>query len=81
MSAEEKKYWFPARADGFGWGWGMPITWQGWVVYIAFLVLIIAGSLVMVPYGVLAVLVWASMLSALLISICFWKGEPPGSCG
>ena len=26
----ERKYWFPAKR--YGWGWGMPNTWQGWLV-------------------------------------------------
>ena len=24
------KYWFPAKR--YGWGWGPPNNWQGWVV-------------------------------------------------
>jgi hypothetical protein len=34
-----KKPWF--RAKKYGWGWGLPLTWQGWLVllgYILFLV-------------------------------------------
>ncbi len=26
----EKKYWFPAKR--YGWGWGIPNVWQGWLV-------------------------------------------------
>jgi hypothetical protein len=25
--ADEKKYWFPRKT--YGWGWGLPIAWQG----------------------------------------------------
>ena len=25
-------YWFKAKSTGFG--WSMPLTWQGWIVYI-----------------------------------------------
>lgn len=35
-----KKPWFGAKK--YGWGWGFPKTWQGWVVlsvYVIFLVL------------------------------------------
>ena len=28
--AEQPKYWF--RAKRYGWGWGLPLCWQGWVV-------------------------------------------------
>ena len=30
----EKEYWFPAKK--YGWGWGLPSTWQGWVVYCVY---------------------------------------------
>lgn len=38
--ARNRKYWFPAKR--FGWGWGLPSAWQGWVVL---LLLQCAGSL------------------------------------
>lgn len=36
-----KRYWFPAKE--YGYGWGLPVTWQGWLVIVAYLVLIAAG--------------------------------------
>ena len=27
---ERPKYWFAAKR--YGWGWGLPLCWQGWVV-------------------------------------------------
>jgi hypothetical protein len=30
----EKKYWFPAKR--YGWGWGIPNVWQGWLVLFVF---------------------------------------------
>lgn len=35
-------FWFPAKRHG--WGWGPPVAWQGWVVLIAYLVLMILGA-------------------------------------
>ncbi|WP_269146578.1 hypothetical protein [Xanthomonas oryzae] len=29
--ADKKDYWFPAKT--YGWGWGLPTVWQGWLVY------------------------------------------------
>jgi hypothetical protein len=26
----DNRYWFPAKR--YGWGWGPPTMWQGWVV-------------------------------------------------
>jgi hypothetical protein len=30
---QDPEYWFPAKR--YGWGWGIPVTWQGWVVFAA----------------------------------------------
>ncbi len=35
-----KRVWFPAVR--YGWGWGPPVTWQGWLVLAGFLVLLVA---------------------------------------
>jgi hypothetical protein len=29
----ESKYRFPAS---YGWGWGLPYSWQGWLVLVCF---------------------------------------------
>jgi hypothetical protein len=26
-----RKIWFPAKR--YGWGWGLPCCWQGWVFF------------------------------------------------
>lgn len=31
----ERKYWFPAKR--YGWGWGLPVRWQGWVCLAAYM--------------------------------------------
>jgi hypothetical protein len=33
---DTKNYWF--RAQRYGWGWGLPLTWQGWIIVIAYTV-------------------------------------------
>jgi hypothetical protein len=43
----EPNYWFPAKR--YGWGWGFPGTWQGWVVIIGYVALIVAGAIVITP--------------------------------
>lgn len=40
--ATPPRYWFPAKT--YGWGWGMPITWQGWLVFLAALGLFACGA-------------------------------------
>lgn len=42
MSENDDDIWFPAKR--YGWGWGFPITWQGWIVMAAFLALVTSGT-------------------------------------
>jgi hypothetical protein len=69
-------YWFPAKR--YGWGWGLPSSWQGWVVLAAFIALLGAGLLLFPPKTNLAAFVaYVLILSALLFGICWLRGEPP----
>lgn len=73
---DEFRYWFPAQT--FGWGWGLPATWEGWVVFIGFGVLLVLGRVYLLPIlGGLYYTLYVFALSALLFAICFVKGEPP----
>ena len=74
--AAEKKYWFPAKR--YGWGWGFPSTWQGWVVFVGFIALLIVGAFLFPPDQHLgAYLTWVFILGALFIAVAWVKGEPP----
>lgn len=68
-------YWFPAKR--YGWGWGMPATWQGWLVFLGFLVLLAVGVAVIPRHSPIGFIAYAVALSALFIAVCWWKGEPP----
>jgi hypothetical protein len=71
----EPRYWFPAKR--YGWGWGLPITWQGWIVFLGFLGLVMAGAILIRPRTDLAgFLIYIAVLSLLFACICWWKGEP-----
>lgn len=72
------KYWFPAKPPGHGWGWGLPLTWQGWVVFVGFFVLLVAGAVFILPDSPGVYLAYVFGLAAILIFICAKKGEPPG---
>ncbi len=74
----EKKYWFPAKPPGYGWGWGLPLTWQGWVVFAAFWLLLVAGAILILPASPEWFMAWTFGLAAILIFICAKTGEPPG---
>ena len=74
--SDEQGYWFPAKR--YGWGWGLPLTWQGWAVLAVFICLFGAGFFVFPPTRELAsLLVYVAVLYAMLIAICWLKGEPP----
>ena len=73
---EAPRYWFKAKR--YGWGWGLPTAWQGWVVYAVALALFAAIAIAFPPprdiprfiLGVVAV-------AAALVVVCLVKGEPP----
>lgn len=77
MSAADKsKYWFPAKR--YGWGWGPPTGWQGWVVLAGYFALVLGGlPLLHVRFGSAIYFAYATALTAALIAICWLKGEPP----
>jgi hypothetical protein len=74
--AEEKKYWFPAKK--YGWGWGAPVTWQGWLVMLVFLGALVAGALYIDPkVSLVGYVAYVTLLGAALIGVCYKTGEPP----
>jgi hypothetical protein len=73
LAKQKKLYWFKSKA--YGWGWGLPAAWQGWVVVSIYASALVAG-LIMIsnPQYLLAYLVG---ITAVLIAIVVWKGERP----
>jgi hypothetical protein len=70
--------WFGLKRYGYGW---VPITWQGWLVTLAYVLVIVYASLHFKesleannPTGYLLVLIVSSIL---LIAICLQKGDRP----
>ncbi|MGB8355219.1 MAG: hypothetical protein WCD79_15075 [Chthoniobacteraceae bacterium] len=73
MEADKKKIWFPAKR--YGWGWGLPCSWEGWVVMAVWMILLIGGFLVF-DDKVFFVAYMAALTVGLMI-VCFLKGEKP----
>jgi hypothetical protein len=72
----QPKYWFPAKR--YGWGWGLPGTWQGWLAVAAFVALLVAGVILFPPRAALGLfLIYVIVLCAVLTGVCWLKGEPP----
>jgi hypothetical protein len=72
-------YWFKAKL--YGWGW-TPVRWEGWAVIAIFLVLILAVASRVDENAQPKDIVWTffvplGSLVALLIAICYAKGERP----
>jgi len=77
MLTDSKDYWFPAKR--YGWGWGLPARWQGWVVLAIYAVLLAAGIVELRPGRASSIgfVVYVVGVSVLLALVCWWKGEPP----
>ncbi len=73
---DDKRYWFPVKPPGYGWGWGLPLVWQGWLVYAVFLSALIGGVIGLAPLGQLAVAAWGCLTAVLFAAVVAWKGEP-----
>ena len=71
-----QQYWFPVRPASRGWGWGLPLVWQGWVVYGAFFATLIGGLILLAPYGQLVTIGYSCLLAVLFLALVTWKGEP-----
>jgi len=76
MPTNSNEYWFPAKR--YGWGWGLPSRWQGWVVLAIYAVLLVAGIVGLHPGRTQSSFaLYAQGVTALLVLVCWWKGEPP----
>ena len=72
---DSPKYWFPAKR--YGWGWGPPLTWQGWVVFVGWFAVFIPATVHLLPRRPAAFMVFTLLMGLVLIAICYIKGEPP----
>jgi hypothetical protein len=74
-SDPHRPIWFPAKR--YGWGWGPPITWQGWLILVLWIIAVAIGASFLAGRHWLAFAIFMLLMSALLIGICYAKGEPP----
>jgi hypothetical protein len=74
--SERPTFWFPAKR--YGWGWGLPVRRQGWLVFVAYLGLLYAGIAYFRPrHEAVGFLLYAAVLTAMLVAIVALKGERP----
>ncbi|MGH7965127.1 MAG: hypothetical protein ACRERD_25510 [Candidatus Binatia bacterium] len=76
MTKDREAFWFPAKR--YGWGWGPPKRWQGWVVLALYVALLALCAAVLPPQdNVVAFLSATFALTAVLVFVCWCKGERP----
>jgi hypothetical protein len=75
VNPRDPDYWFPAKR--YGWGWGPPITWQGWVFLLLWLAVFFSGVAYFIAHRSLMHVVFAAAMVTVLLAMLYWKGEPP----
>lgn len=76
MPRRDDEYWFPAKR--YGWGWGLPVRWQGWMALIAYVLLLGADVVFFRPGRHPLIFALLALLSSLaFVALCWLKGEPP----
>ena len=74
MEKEHREIWFPSKL--FGWGWGLPITWQGWVVLVIYVASIITLTRYHRPASDIETwLLYFVPITIVFLAICWFKGE------
>ncbi len=76
MPQDDRRYWFPAKR--YGWGWGPPTKWQGWAVLVIWFAAIAVAGIRLMPAHLVVFLSFNLFMVVLLLLICYVKGEPPG---
>jgi hypothetical protein len=76
MNNPRAGFWFPVKR--YGWGWGLPVRWQGWVVLVAYLALLYGGIRYLggrqTAVGLIAYMLG---ITVALVAIVVAKGERP----
>ena len=76
MEPNQKQIWFPAKK--YGWGWGPPCCWQGWVAMIIWIICLAIGGFILLPEKHTGLFVaWTAIMVTALMILCFIKGEKP----
>jgi hypothetical protein len=74
-AVNEPQYWF--RAKRYGWGWGLPTTWQGWAVLGGYGVVVLAPLALGGETGAKLSLAAVAVATPALLWVSYRKGEPP----
>lgn len=76
MTDKRPQFWFGLKR--YGYGWGLPVRWQGWVVLAVYIALLLGGVHVFEErVSPRVLLVYFGVLTAILIGVVVAKGERP----
>jgi hypothetical protein len=73
MVKRSDPYWFPAKPSGLG--WGLPITWQGWLFFSTWLAFVL-GVPPFLKDRMESSLMFIGGMVAVLFLVLYFKGEP-----
>ena len=74
--AMKQRYWFHAKQ--YGWGWGLPATWEGWCVMGSYIMTLFVASIWMPPHRLPFEFGSTVTVATVLLLAVAWKtGEPP----
>ena len=79
MEENQNHLWFKRKL--YGWGW-TPVTWQGWLVTVAYIALIVGFAMTINENSPIREVVFTFALPAVLLTVAFIrlayrKGEKP----
>jgi hypothetical protein len=75
MTDEPRRYWFPAKR--WGWGWGPPSSAAGWIFLVAWIGVILALGPILAARSLPLFAIFTVSMVVILLAVCWIKGEPP----
>jgi hypothetical protein len=74
--SEKSRYWYAPKR--YGWGWGAPTSWHGWIVLVLLIIAIVVPAHWFIRHGHLRIyLTYVWLLAGVQLLICYLKGPPP----
>lgn len=75
-SSDRPDHWFAAKR--YGWGWGLPVRWEGWVVLAVYGLLFYAGiRYAKAERDPSSSLIYIAVITVVFVAIVAVKGERP----
>jgi hypothetical protein len=79
MSLPKNQAWFAAKR--YGYGWGLPLRWQGWVVVLGYIAAVVAASIALAADHLVTFIACSVLMSAVLVGIATGRVKPRSGVG